>query len=180
VDKANTVLRIDLFDVRIEIPDPEAPQDSTKTRYINAKKYPVRLDFSDLSGKREIKKKHKNMTFFELIFRIRNPRVDREWMSERDLKVDRGRDLIELHQRICLGISPLMFVLVAIPLGITSHRKESSIGMLMSLGIMFVYYLFIILSDTLEKSPEIYPWLLPWVPIVLGQIGGLVMLRRAD
>jgi lipopolysaccharide export LptBFGC system permease protein LptF len=73
-----------------------------------------------------------------------------------------------------------MFVLIAIPLGIKSHRKESSIGMVMSLGIMFVYYLFIILSDTFDSSPYLYPWLIPWVPVVVGQLGGFILLRRAN
>jgi lipopolysaccharide export LptBFGC system permease protein LptF len=73
-----------------------------------------------------------------------------------------------------------MFVLIAIPLGIKSHRKESSIGMVMSLGIMFVYYLFLILSDTFDGNPSMYPWLIPWIPIVGGQIVGIVLLRRAN
>ncbi|MDH3982328.1 MAG: LptF/LptG family permease, partial [Kiritimatiellaceae bacterium] len=82
--------------------------------------------------------------------------------------------------RICLGMSPLMFVTIAIPLGIRSHRKESSMGMLMSLGIMFVYYIFIILGDAFDKHAAIFPWLFPWIPIVLGQVGGMVMMRRAN
>ncbi|MDF7807229.1 LptF/LptG family permease [Pontiellaceae bacterium B12219] len=177
LDRENMLLNIDLFNVRIELADAENPG---KSHYINARKHPIQVDLNDLTKPSSIRKKRKYLSFKELIYVIRNPEADIGWMRKYDMKIEHGRDLIEFHQRICLAIAPLMFVLVAIPLGITSHRKESSIGMLMSLAIMFVYYIFIILSDTFDKSPQFYPWLLPWVPIVLGQIYGLVMIRRAN
>ncbi|HEY5653096.1 MAG TPA: LptF/LptG family permease, partial [Pontiella sp.] len=179
-DKKQAVLKIDLFDVRIEIPDASAPNDSAKTRYVNAKRYPIRLDFNELTGKKKVSKKRKNMLFSELAYRVRHPEKTYRRLGENDRRIEKTKDLIDLNQRICLGISPFMFVLIAIPLGIKSHRKESSMGMLMSLGIMFVYYLFIILSDTLDKHPDIYPWLLPWIPILAGQFGGLWLMRRAN
>lgn len=180
VEKENSLLKIDLFDVRMEIPDPEAPEDLARTRYVSAQKYPIRLDFNKLTGDKKVSKKRKNLTFSELAWRIRNPEKEYGWMKPQDRRIEAGRDLVEANQRICLALAPLMFVLVAIPLGITSHRKESSMGMLMSLGVMFLYYLFIIASDTLDKHPQIYPWLIPWIPILAGQVGGLWLIRRAN
>jgi lipopolysaccharide export system permease protein len=180
IDKSKALLKIDLFDVRIEVADPNAPEDASKTSYVNAKKYPIRLDFNEMVGSDRLDKKRKNMTITELIYKVRNPDVDMGVLKKEDQSIERSRDLIEIHQRVCLSLSPFMFTLIAIPLGITSHRKESSIGMLMSLAIMFIYYLFIILSDTIDKSPQYYPWFLPWVPIVLGQIGGILLIRRAN
>jgi len=179
-DKEKAELKIDLFDVRIEIPDPNAPDDSSKTRYINARNYPIRLDFKTLLGSKQVSKKRKNMTIFELAHRIRNAETENARLSEKDRRIEHARNLVEANQRIALALSPFMFVLIAIPLGITSHRKESSIGMVMSLGIMFVYYIFMILSDTFDKTPSLYPWLIPWIPIVCGQLGGFLLLRRAN
>ncbi len=179
-DKEKAELKIDLFDVRIEIPDPAAPDDSTKTRYVNARNYPIRLDFNELLGNKHIYKKRKNMTIGELAYHIRNAETENAQLSQRDRQIERSRNLVEANQRIALALSPFMFALVAIPLGITSHRKESSIGMVMSLGIMFIYYIFIILSDTFDKSPDLYPWLIPWIPIIFGQLGGLFLLRRSN
>lgn len=177
IDTEDMILKIDLFDVRIEIANPDNPEQS---HYINAKKHPVRVDLNELTESSNVRKKRKFLTFSEMIYKIRNPEADMGWLHKKDLRVEHLRDMIELHQRLSLAMSPLMFVLVAIPLGITSHRKESSIGMLMSLGIMFIFYVFIILSDTFDDNPEFYPWLLPWVPIILGQVGGLIMIRRAN
>jgi lipopolysaccharide export system permease protein len=179
-DKENAELKIDLFDVRIEIPDPDAPDDSSKTRYVNARNYPIRLDFNELLGSKHVSKKRKNMTIFELARQIRNSETENAQLSENDRRVEHARNLVEVNQRICLALSPFMFVLIAIPLGITSHRRESSMGMVMSLGIMFIYYIFMILSDTFDKSPQLYPWLIPWIPIVVGQLGGFLLLRRSN
>ena len=179
-DKEQALLKIDLFDVRIEIPDPEYPNDSSKARFVNARKYPIRLSFNELMGRKDISKKRKNMSLSELVHRVRNLDTEGNWMNEQDRAVEHSRFLVEIHQRVCLAIAPFMFVLIAIPLGIRSHRKESSIGMVMSLGIMFAYYMFMILSDMLENSPHLYPWLIPWIPIVAGQIGGVLLIRRMD
>jgi lipopolysaccharide export system permease protein len=179
-DKENAVLKIDLFDVRIEIPSLDAPDDATRTRYVNARKYPIRLDFNELMGREMATKKRKNLTLSELIWRIRNPEKEYAGMGEDVRRIAHNRNLTELNQRICLSIAPFMFVLVAIPLGIKSHRKESSIGMLLSLGIVFVYYLFIILSDTFDDKPQLHSWFYPWIPIIIGQIGGLILMRRAN
>ncbi len=179
-NKEKSVLKIELFDVRIEIPDEEFPDDPAKTSYVSAKKYPIRIDFNELMNREHVSKSRKNMNIFELFYKIRNYREEFSRWPLEDQLVERGRYLVDAHQKIALAVGAFTFVLIAIPLGIKSHRKESSMGMLMSLGIVFVYYLFIIISDTLDKSPQYYPWLIPWIPIVLGQIGGLLLMRRAN
>ncbi|MDF7798272.1 LptF/LptG family permease [Pontiellaceae bacterium B1224] len=180
VDKEDGVLKIDLYDVRIEVADSADSDDESKTTYVNARKYPIRLDIDAMMRKGTLDKKPKNMTLSEVIGVTRKLKTDPGMLQPRDAANLRCKYLIEIHQRICLSLSPFMFTIIAIPLGIRSHRKESSIGMLMSLAIMFLYYLFIIASDTFDKNPEFYPWLLPWVPIILGQIGGVIMIRRAN
>ncbi|VGO20194.1 LptF/LptG family permease [Pontiella sulfatireligans] len=179
-DSAKGLLKIDLFDVRIEVPDPADPGNSSKTRYVSARSYPIRMNFNELMGKKNVAKKRKNMSIFELIYKTRDAGGALELLSKKDRLQERCRDMVEINQRICLAMSPFMFVLIAIPLGIKSHRKESSFGMLMSLGIMFLYYAFIIVSDMLDSHHELRPWLIAWVPIVCGQFAGLLMIRRAN
>lgn len=171
-DEEKALLKIDLFNVRIEVKGHDAP--------ISARNYPIRLDFNELTGDQNVEKKRKNMTLPELLWIIRHPDEEYARWGEKVRNQQMGRDLIELNQRICLAIAPFMFTLIAVPLGIKSHRKESSTGMLMSLAVMFVFYTFIILSDTFEGSLHLRPWLFPWIPIVCGQIAGLVLLRRAN
>ncbi len=177
-DEENALLKIDLFDVRIE--DYKSADSAGNPTYVNMKKLPRRFNIKKLMGSGRVSPKRKNLTLSELAWRIRNP--DREYnLLDADSRAkQRGRDLVELNQRICLALSPVMFVLIAIPMGIKSHRKESSAGMLVSLVVMFVYYVFIILSDTFADELFLLPWLFPWVPIIGGQIAGLTLLRRAN
>ena len=104
-DKEQALLKIDLFDVRIEIPDPEYPNDSSKARFVNARKYPIRLSFNELMGRKDISKKRKNMSLSELVHRVRNLDTEGDWMNEQDRAVEHSRFLVEIHQRVCLARS---------------------------------------------------------------------------
>ena len=61
----------------------------------------------------------------------------------------------------------MAFALIAIPLGITAHRKETSVGFALSLVIAFTYFFFIIMADTFRGNPAAHPTLLIWIPNVL-------------
>jgi lipopolysaccharide export system permease protein len=69
--------------------------------------------------------------------------------------------------RMVWAISCLCFVLVGVPLGCQAQRKESSRGMVMGLVIGLSFFLFILLSESLAKTPSVYPWLLVWTPAVI-------------
>jgi len=63
---------------------------------------------------------------------------------------------------------------------VRSHRKESSLGVAMSLVAIFVFYMFILLAEQLAGYPHFRPDLLNWIPIVLSLIVGFVMIRRLN
>ncbi|MDO5462869.1 MAG: LptF/LptG family permease [bacterium] len=69
--------------------------------------------------------------------------------------------------RMVWAISCLCFVLVGVPLGCQAQRKESSRGMVMGLVIGLTFFLFILLSESLAKTPSVYPWLLVWTPAII-------------
>jgi len=179
-DKDRNLLKIDLYDVRIEVPDPDHPNDTTKTRYINAQKYPIRINIDELMGEKEVDKKRKNMSLSELIYKRRNVDIDLFFMDEHHRLAEKVKLTIEANKRICLALACFTFVLVAIPLGIKSHRKESSVGMVLSLGIVFTFYIFIIVAEALGDYPQWKSQYILWIPIVGGQLVGILLLRRAN
>jgi lipopolysaccharide export system permease protein len=69
--------------------------------------------------------------------------------------------------RMVWAISCLCFVLVGVPLGCQAQRKESSRGMVMGLVVGLSFFLFILLSESLAKTPAVYPWLLVWTPALI-------------
>ena len=169
-----------LEDVRIEVADEEHPDDSTKAQYLAADRFPITLDVSAMAEREVASKKRRNMTLDELLEQIEG--VDARglgWSAER-VEQERTRWRVHLHQRFYLGLAPLTFVLVGIPLGIRSHRRESSAGMVLSLVVMFIFYLLMIVADSLESKPAFFPWLIPWGGTLVAQVGGLLLIRRMN
>ena len=172
-------LEVMLQSVRIELPDPTHPDDATKTHYIAADQFPIQLDISSLSKREVISKKPRNMTVNELVYQIHNVDDLLDFGAAKVAEV-KCRFRIHLHQRFHLALAPLTFILIGIPLGIRSHRRESAVGMVLSLAVMFIYYLLIIVADSLDGKPQWYPWLIPWIGTLTAQIGGLWMIRKLN
>ena len=172
-------LEVMLQSVRIELPDPTHPNDATKTQYIAADQFPIQLDISSLSKRETVSKKPRNMTVDELVYHMHNVDDLLSFGAEKVAEVQ-CRLRIHLHQRFYLALAPLTFILIGIPLGIRSHRRESAVGMVLSLAVMFIYYLLIIVADSLDAKPQWYPWLIPWIGTLTAQIGGLWMIHKLN
>ena len=72
---------------------------------------------------------------------------------------------VEISKRFVFAMASFCFVLVGIPLGIKSHRKESSIGMAISLAVSLGYYAISILMISLHKTYAVHPEILIWLPV---------------
>jgi len=179
-DNENRILTVKLYDVRIEIPDEKDPHDVSKTTYVNAEYYPIKLDFNEVMKSGVVKRKRGQMPMGMLIDQIRN--VDRNFpllsVTERSSK--KSRLTIEANRRVAVAIGCFTFMLVGIPLGVKSHRKESSIGMVMSLAIVFAYYIFIVLAKSMADYPDLHPNLILWLPMIGMQVFGLWLIHRSS
>ena len=85
--------------------------------------------------------------------------------SLREMRRMRSKAKVELSGRLVLAAASLCFVLVGVPLGIRAQRRESTVGMAISLAIALGYYLCIMLMENLQKSYSIHPEFLIWLPV---------------
>ena len=136
------------------------------------------------------KKRPKDFRFLEMLSRIRDlgnerqPRfsdasgVSREAIKDtktrRSIEKLREEGLekvcehkVELNKRFVFAMASLCFVLIGIPLGIRSQRKESTIGMAISLAVSLGYYVVVILMLSCEKYYAVHPEILIWIPVAI-------------
>lgn len=136
------------------------------------------------------KKRPKDFCFFEMMARIRELENERQPLppgasgvspeAAKDAKTCRsiGRmqdeilkkvseHKVELSKRLVFAMASLCFVLVGIPLGIRSQRKESTVGMAISLAVSLGYYVVVILMLSCEKYYVVHPEILIWIPVAI-------------
>ena len=93
-------------------------------------------------------------------------------------KRERSASRTEINKRFSFPFACVAFAIIGVPLGVTAHRRETSIGFAMGLIVATTYFLFVIIGDTLRGNPQAHPELLVWFPNVLFIILGWLLFRR--
>ncbi|MDE1169900.1 MAG: LptF/LptG family permease [Verrucomicrobium sp.] len=88
--------------------------------------------------------------------------------------------LTELQKRLALSMASFTFVLVGIPLAIQAQRRETSVGLALSLGIVTTYYLVIVVAEALKTRTHFLPEIIIWMPNIVFEIVGFVLIIRAN
>jgi lipopolysaccharide export system permease protein len=171
-DQAEAEMIIDLFDVKVNPFTEDKPWPAFLGQYS--------VKIGNLGHKREYRKKEDDLFLGELIASIRDPVRVFSQLKGKDMTVPSMILAVQLNKRFVLAISCLAFVLLGVPLGIKAHRKESSIGVAISLFLVFNFYLFIVIAETLDRRPETRPDLIIWVPVLICIELGIYLLRRLN
>ena len=86
--------------------------------------------------------------------------------------------LAELNRRYAFGMAPLALLLLGMPLGIRTSRRESNVGIAISLCVMLAYYGCMVAVKSLAEIPSLHPHIVAWVPTALCAVLSVILIRR--
>ncbi len=87
---------------------------------------------------------------------------------------------VEMHQRLAIPLASLVFAFIGAPLGVARHRSSSSIGMSLSVLIIFVFYAIMTYATALGRTGALPAPLAAWLPDMAGMAAGLYLTLRVD
>ena len=137
--------------------------------------YPVKIKES------RYVKKGKDLRFFELLAKIREESAEIKSGVDRRTSAKKGlaKLKIEFSKRLVLSMASVCFVLVGIPLGIRAQRRESTIGIAISLAIAICFYLFTMcMINNMHKAYGLHPEFLIWTPVAVCLLLSAWFVRR--
>ncbi len=196
-DLANKQIKMRLEDTRYEQRDNTAPDDLTKIRdgiTMGDFVYPISLE--ELYAKKQGRPKVESLTYDELKVEVQRhidvvatdkaklraagggPEVEQLRRTTRDDVGKLAAIKTEYNKRFSFSLACVTFALMGIPLGITAHRQETSIGFGISLAVAFTYFLIIIVVNTFRSKAHLHPELLIWTPnLIFLLLGGFLFVR---
>jgi lipopolysaccharide export system permease protein len=87
---------------------------------------------------------------------------------------------VELYQRIAIPMASFVFALIGTPLGLSPNRSSSSIGLGLSIIIIFMYYAVLTVCTALGQGGAIPPLLAAWIPNIIGTLAGIYLIYKAS
>src|SRR5262245_15619253 len=89
-------------------------------------------------------------------------------------------DHVELHRRFALPVACLVFSLASLPLGVSTTRGSKSMGLVLSLILMLIYYLTFIGGTRVAGNAQFSPFFGAWLPNFAFAALGVALLARSD
>lgn len=167
VNKDQQILTIRLYDCMVEDKSRGKRADGVERFFCQSLEF--HFNYGKEANAQPVGVRAKFMRLADLMGRIR-------------LTKELGRDTteleVELNQRVAFALSPVAFLLLGLPLAIRTSRRETSVGLFMSVILAGIFFLSIILCESLSSFPKLYPQYLLWLPNIAFQILGAVMTYR--
>lgn len=161
------VVKLKLLEGTSDEPDPNKPGEFFK---LNFKTHYMTLSLTDQNEKKEIEKKPKDMTIKELSKQIKN--------YESQGITDTAPLKTQLHQKISLAFSTLIFILIACPMAVITHRREKTLNFGLAFLIAGLYYLLLIGFESLSLQGVLQPSIAMWMPNILLTIIGIFLMTK--
>jgi LPS export ABC transporter permease LptF len=170
VDKENQRILLRIYDARYEDRDESDVNDLRLMHYgISVQEGVFPISLQELIAKAHSSQRPTELTLSHL-------QQAMEQKEGKQLSILRT----ELSKRFSNSLAVITFVLIGIPLAITAHRRETSIGIAISICVAFTYFIFIVVADNVKGNASLHPEILVWLPnFIYLTLGGTLFFRLA-
>ena len=165
-DEEKKLLTIVLYDCMID--NKQAGSTGSVGRFFS-KRFEFTYDYGTVSNAAIVGVKPKYMRISDLLGRIRMTKALNRSTTELE---------VELNSRIAFALSPIAFLLLGLPLAIRTNRRETSVGLFLSVILAGGFFFSIILCESLYHHPQFYPQYLLWLPNIIFQTLGAILTWR--
>jgi len=120
---------------------------------------------------------------------FKNQRTPQE-MNSRELKqqiqiltdagVDTNNFQVDYHIKFSYPLVGIIFALIGVPLGTQMKRSTKATGIIISIALVFIYYVVYSLSRSLGRGGMINPLLSAWIPNLLFLLLGIALVYNAE
>ena len=163
VDKERQIMDVILRNATV------ATHEGENVRHTFSETLTFTIDYGMQFTSQRVTQRDKFLRFMDILARL--SLLKKQGEDTTDLEV-------ELNQRVALALAPIAFLLLGMPLAIRTSRRETSVGLFLSVLLAGVYFGGVLISDALRESPQIYPQYLVWIPPALFQIFGAVYIFK--
>lgn len=120
---------------------------------------------------------------------FKNQRIPIE-MNSKELKqqisilqqagADTKRLEVILHMKFSVPFSGLIFVLLGVPLGLRVKRGTKAIGIIISIVLVFIYYVLVSTARSFGNGGVLDPALAAWLPNIIFAVLGIILIFWAE
>jgi lipopolysaccharide export LptBFGC system permease protein LptF len=167
-DLANRQILMHLYQARYQTRDENDPLDLRKIRDgINMAEGTLPISLEELYEKERKRPSRSALSLEQLLEQLKS-----------ENQHERSASRTEINKRFSFPFACIAFAIIGVPLAVTAHRRETSIGFAMGLIVAVSYFFFVIVADALRENPKLHPEFLVWFPNVLFIVLGAFLFRR--
>ncbi len=85
----------------------------------------------------------------------------------------------EKTKRASFSCACIVFALIGVPLAITARRRDTSTGFALGIMVAALYFLALVFCEISRKSAGIAPYIILWLPNILGLVYAIFLHQRA-
>jgi lipopolysaccharide export system permease protein len=97
-----------------------------------------------------------------------------------DAGVDTNNFEVDYHVKFSYPLVGVIFALIGVPLGTQMKKSTKATGIIISIGLVFLYYVVYSLSRSMGRGGMIDPLVASWIPNLIFLALGIILVYRAE